>query len=139
MYSKQARSLLAELGPEQTTYRDLAIAKVRDLAAELGLSQVIVSTTYTYFDILLQKLGFELNEGDYHNYMLACFMIATKFHEGCQANPKSGVLAKFLKNLLEETGMRVLELKIAEYLEWNFDIQTPTQFISYFMARGTKR
>lgn len=137
MYRKQVRSAMAELKTEQRTYRDKALAKVRELAGELQLSKVIVATSFTYFDILLEKNVFGLNEEDYHNYMLGCLLISTKFHEGCQENPKSSRLAKYLKNILQESGMRALELKISSQLGWNFDMQTPTQFVSYFVTRGS--
>lgn len=136
MYRKQTRSTVIELTSEQIAYRELSLQKIKELSIEHSLSQVIMATTYTYFDLLIERMGPNLNEGDYHNYVLGCLLIATKFHEGCQVNSKSGVIAKYLKNLLEEHGMRSLELKIANFLDWNLDLQTPIQFVNYFISRG---
>lgn len=132
------RSSLVQISEEQYTFRDRAIEKVKELVAEHSLSRVIMATAISYFDLYLDKLQGELSKDDCHNCMLCCLLIAAKFHEGCQSNPKSSVLARYLKNILHDSGMRALELKIANSLEWNLDIQTPTHFVNFFINRGRR-
>lgn len=136
MSSKKLRSGLTTLPPMSQAYRANSIRKIRAVAREYSLSPVIVCTALTYFDLSLQRASVEQSIEDFEAFGLVSLLLATKFHEGCQAEPKASSLAKRLRTQLQEKVMKQVELRIATSLYWSLDVQTPVHFINYFINRG---
>lgn len=136
MSKKQLRSNMTTMESNCQAFRSAIIKKVKKTAEELNLSTIIVCTALTYLDLSLQRTPVTKSFEDYEAYGLVSLLLATKFHEGCQFDPKSSALAKNLRSLLQETVMKKIELSIASCLAWSLDVQTPVQFINYFICRG---
>lgn len=136
MAKKQRRSELCTTESLAKAYRKQFVQVVRRKTLDMNLTSVICSTALTYFDLAIQRANIENTKEEYEAFALVCLLLATKFHEACQLAPKCSILANTLRSLLTERVMKDTELRITTALGWYLDVQTPTQFVNYYIDRG---
>ena len=132
------RKVHSELGRADRLERQRAVESLSSLASRLSLSSLIIGSAVTHFDLFMDNrshLSFQKPE-----IATVCLLLATKFYEPrAGAEPKSLQLAALARRQIGERGLKLLELEVAQELDWAFDSQTCVHFLRFFFSKGTLR
>lgn len=134
IFRKEVRCPFRQLTLEEREIRSRSIKRLEHLMESLQLPELIFSSAITYFDLVVSKVSSDSTS--YQEIVLICLLIACKYHESSDIADKSEKVLKILETEVGEKLMKALELRVLTLLQWNIDIQTPIQFVEYYIDRG---
>lgn len=134
MMQKQEKNRLYNPQSSSLIFREELVSSLQKWSLNCSLGATTLYTATTYLDVVIAT--WDIAESSADKIALICLLIATKFHETCDQAPKVRYIHKMCKEAIGEVDVMRFENAVANTLNWDFDVQTPFHFVSFYLSKG---